>query len=500
MAATADEVAAGPVPEAGQGHPRRWRILAVLAAVAFMAQLDLFIVNIAVPAIGHSFGGSLSGLSWVLNANAIVFAALLVPAGRLADQFGRRRFLLAGVGLFTLSTTLSAVAPGLGVLVAGRALQGAGAAMMVPTSLGLLLSVHPKSQHTKMSGVWAGIAGLGGACGGPLAGLLVGIDWRLVFLVNVPIGVATLLVGSRVLPETRGPQGTRLPDPLSIVTLLAAVTLCVLAIVQGSSWGWASPSILALFAGSAFCAMATVRRSLHQPNAVIEAALFHSRAFATGTVALLLYYVAFSTWLLATVMFLQDGWHYGLVESGLALAPAPLVAAIFGANSGRIAARVGTSVLAVGGPLCMALAGVFWLTATPAHAAYLAGFLPGLVLAGISSGLTQAALYATTGTLPAKRQATGSAVLNTSRQIGTALGVAVLVLLLGTAHAHDLAAFQRGWTLIVLAATSASATVLVGSVHRTARSTTASRPSAVLTFQQPLTVIRQHRTDATSAE
>src|SRR6201994_1802502 len=137
MAATADEVAAGPVPEADRGHPKRWRILAVLGAVAFMAQLDLFIVNIAVPAIGRSFGGSLTGLSWVLNAYAIVFATLLVPAGRLADHFGRRRFLLVGVTVFTLASAACAAAPSLGVLVAARALQAVGAALIVPTSLGL---------------------------------------------------------------------------------------------------------------------------------------------------------------------------------------------------------------------------------------------------------------------------------------------------------------------------------------------------------------------------
>src|ERR1700744_6548710 len=130
MAATADEVAAGPVPEADQGHPKRWRILAVLGAVAFMAQLDLFIVNIAVPAIGRSFGGSLTGLSWVLNAYAIVFAALLVPAGRLADHFGRRRFLLVGVAIFTLASAACAVAPSLAFLVAARAVQAVGAGVV----------------------------------------------------------------------------------------------------------------------------------------------------------------------------------------------------------------------------------------------------------------------------------------------------------------------------------------------------------------------------------
>jgi MFS family permease len=195
---------------AEQGHPQRWRILVVLAAVAFMAQLDLFIVNIAVPSMSRSFSGAgLSSLSWVLNAYAIVFAALLVPAGRLADHFGRRRFLLAGVAIFTAASVLCAVAPVLGVLIAGRVLQAAGAAAIVPASLGLLLPSFPARQQTAAVGVWAGVAAVAASSGAPVGGLLVGFSWRWIFLVNVPIGVATIVAGLRILPEVRAPRGTR---------------------------------------------------------------------------------------------------------------------------------------------------------------------------------------------------------------------------------------------------------------------------------------------------
>src|ERR1700677_808726 len=178
---------------AEQGHPQRWRILAVLAAVAFMAQLDLFIVNIAVPSMSRSFSGAgLSSLSWVLNAYAIVFAALLVPAGRLADHFGRRRFLLAGVAIFTAASVLCAVAPVLGVLIAGRVLHAAGAADIGPASLGLLLPSFPARPQSAAVGVWAGVAAVAASSGAPVGGLLVGFSWRWIFLVNVPIGVATI--------------------------------------------------------------------------------------------------------------------------------------------------------------------------------------------------------------------------------------------------------------------------------------------------------------------
>jgi MFS family permease len=266
-----------------EGHPQRWTILAVLAAVAFMAQLDLFIVNVAIPALGRSFRGSdLAGLSWVLNGYAIVFAALLVPAGRLADHYGRRRFLLGGVALFITASAVRAVAPSLPVLIAGRVLQAAGAAAIVPTSLGLLLPVFPADHHSRVVGIWAGVAAVAATSGPPLGGLLVAVDWRWIFVVNVPIGIATMVVGYRVLPEIRAEKGAPLPDPVS---MLAAVTLSILVLVQGPGWGWTSVPVLALAAGAAGAVGLTVRRILRPPHAVIEVGLFHSREFSSAVPA-----------------------------------------------------------------------------------------------------------------------------------------------------------------------------------------------------------------------
>src|ERR1700761_302882 len=284
MTTTADDLAAGPPAGTGdRGHPNRWRILAVLGAVAFMAQLDLFIVNIAVPAIGHSFGGSLSGLSWVLNAYAIVFAALLVPAGRLADHFGRRRFLLIGVTIFTLASAACAAAPSLPFLIGARAVQAVGAALIVPTSLGLLYPSFPRRQHATVVGLWAGVAAVAGSSGPPVGGLLVEVNWRLIFLINVPIGLATLIAGWRLLPEVRAGKGARLPDGVSAGLLLAAVSLFVLATVEGPDWGWDSPRTSGLLAAAAVPAALTVTRTVRHPHALIEKALFNSRPFTFAT-------------------------------------------------------------------------------------------------------------------------------------------------------------------------------------------------------------------------
>jgi MFS family permease len=246
-----------------------------------MAQLDLFIVNIAIPAMARSFGGSsLSGLSWVLNGYAIVFAALLVPAGRLADHYGRRRFLLAGVLLFTAGSVVCAVAPTLAILVAGRVVQATGAAVIVPASLGLLLPAFPARQHSLVVGIWAGVAAVAASSGAPLGGLLVGASWRWIFLVNVPIGVVTIVAGRRVLPEIRAGRDARLPAAGAVLALLAAVTLLILGTVEGPSWGWSSAPVIGLLVAAGVAAAITVMQSLHSANPLLERSLFASREFS----------------------------------------------------------------------------------------------------------------------------------------------------------------------------------------------------------------------------
>src|ERR1700742_994530 len=456
MAATADDAAARgaltapPADVADQGHPKRWRILAVLGAVAFMAQLDLFIVNIAVPAIGRSFGGSLTGLSWVLNAYAIVFAALLVPAGRLADHFGRRRFLLVGVAIFTLASAACAAAPSLGVLVAARALQAVGAALIVPTSLGLLYPAFPKRQHATVVGIWAGVAAVAGSSGPPVGGLLVGISWRWIFLINVPIGVATLIAGFRLLPEVRAAKGARLPDGVSAVLLLAAVSLLVLATVEGPDWGWGSARFIGLLSAAVVAVGLTVARTLWHPHALIERGLFRSRPFTFATIALFLFFVGFAIFLLNGTLFLQDEWHYSAVRAGLAIMPGPVTAAVFAVNAGRLARRFGRGLPAVAGTACMAIASFTWAVLTTAHPAYVTEILPGMLIAGVSAGLTQAPLFAAAGTLPPDRATTGSAVLNMARQVGSAVGVAVVVVVVGSGGA-GLAGYHRAWAAEAIA-------------------------------------------------
>lgn len=437
----------GPAPDADTGNPRRWAIMTVLGAVAFMAQLDFFIVNVALDGIGKSFTGSSESLvSWVLSAYAIVFAAVLVPAGRLADQYGRKRVLLGGVAVFTVASAVASFAPALGVLIAARAVQAVGAAMIVPTSLGLLYPSFPRRQHTLVVGIWAGVAGIAASAGPPVGGLLVTVDWRWIFLINLPIGIATFVAGVIVLPEVREASSTRLPDAASGISLLFSVSLLVLATVEGPGWGWGNGRTVGLFAAAVVLAAVTLQRTLRAASPVIERELFRSRQFTAATVALLLYFTGFSIFLLGAALFMQNVWHFSALRAGIGIAPAPIASVGFALNAGPIQARFGRTLPAVTGTIVMALAAAYWLLMVEGtHSDYWTGMFPGLVIMGVSGGLSQAPMFAAAGTLAPDRATTGSAVLNMSRQIGSALGVALLVAL--TTMNESAMGFKHAWAV-----------------------------------------------------
>ena len=445
------------IPE--EGHPRRWAIMAVLSAVASMALLDFFVMNVSLDAMRHSFPGSgISALSWVLNAYAIVFAAALVPAGRIADLWGRKRVLLTGIGVFTLTSLLAAAAPSLPVLIIARALQAIGAAMIVPTTLGLLLPSFNKRQHTLVVGLWAGIGGVAASAGPPIGGLLVGISWRLIFLINLPIGIVTIIASAILLPEIRQPKGTRLPDLASVIGLFAAVGLLILATVQGPAWGWGNPRTIGLFAAAALAAAATLQRTLRAASPVIEKRLFESRVFTASTIALILFAIGFSIFLLGSVLFMQNIWHYSALRAGSGIAPAPIVSIVFAALAGPINKRFGRVPTTVTGTLAMAVAAVIWLTTVNTGSNYWTSLFPGLIAMGIAGGLTWASMFAAAGTLPPDRVTTGSAVLNMSRQIGAAIGIALLIVL--TAAGNPMTDYHHAWILQAVLAVLAAGTIL----------------------------------------
>jgi EmrB/QacA subfamily drug resistance transporter len=351
--------------------------------------------------------------------------------------------LLSGVVTFTVASAVCAAAPVLGVLIAGRAIQAVGAAMIVPTSLGLLYPAFPKRMHTTVVGIWAGVAAVAASAGPPVGGLLVGASWRWIFVINLPIGIATVVLGRRLIPEVRERPGAPLFDVPSAVALLVAISTLVLATVQGPRWGWGDDRTIALFAVSAVTAAASLQRTFHAQHPIIERELFQSRVFSAATIALLLFFCGFAIFLLGSALYMQDVWGFSAVTAGVGIAPAPIVSIGFAVSAGPVQRRFGRTLPATVGTVAMAVAGSYWLLRVGTHPDYWSEMFPGLVVMGVSGGLSQAPMFAAAGTLPADRATTGSAVLNMSRQVGSAIGVALLVAL--TATSIPLHGYEHAW-------------------------------------------------------
>lgn len=442
----------------------RWKVLSVTSLAIFMVFLDSTIVNVAFASIHRSFPTtSQASLSWVLNAYSIVFAALLLASGRIADVSGRRRVFFAGLGVFTVGSVLCGLAPSVLFLVAARALQAVGAAMLLPASLALLLPAFPLSQRATAVGLW-GAVGAVAAASGPTVGAFIiqSAQWRWAFLVNAPIGLLAWVSGRRVLEESRDAAATRWPDPLGVVLLTLGMGSLALGIVEGSTWGWTDPRIAVSFAGAVLLLLVSVWRSATHPAAVIPLALFRVRSFSLANGANLFFSAAFAAMILSGILFLNGVWHYSILTTGLAVTPGPLMAAVFAPMAGRIADRFGHRVVLVPGTLIFTAAMLLYRTRVGLHPDYLAEWLPAALLSGMGVGLTLPTLSsASAATLPPERFGAGSAVASTTRQVGTVLGVSLLIAILGTPSPGDvLAAFDRVWIFAALSGTVASALCL----------------------------------------
>ena len=427
---------------------QRWKVLTITSVGLFMASLDLFIVNLAFPDLQREFDGvSLTNLSWVLNAYAIVFAALLVPAGRIADRIGRKRVFVAGLVVFSLASALCAASTSVEFLVAARALQAVGGAMMIPTTLGLILPAFPPAQRPMAIGIWSAVGGVAAALGPPLGGVLVQLSWHWIFLVNVPVGLVTAVIAVRALSEVREPEDGR-PDLLGAALLALGIGVLTLAIVKGPDWGWGDPRVIGSFAAAVALIAAFVVRSARHHAPVIELPLLRIRSFSLANLTTMVFFAGFGAMLLAGVLLLTEVWGYSALKAGFALTPGPLTAAAFAMPSGKLGGRIGQRPIAIVGGLAFAASFAWILVAVGPEPEYATAFLPGFVIGGAGVGMMLGTLpAAATAALPPERFATGTAVFGMSRQLGSAIGVAVLVALVAgpTAEGDLLSGLQRGW-------------------------------------------------------
>jgi EmrB/QacA subfamily drug resistance transporter len=450
------------------------KVFLLVALAVFLGSLDLFIVNIAFPTIHADFAGSsVSDVSWILNAYAIVFAALLVPAGKIGDIIGRRRVFTAGLVAFGLGSALCAAAPSLTLLIAARILQAAGAAAVTPTSLGLLLPVFAPERRPVAIAGWAALGAVGAAAGPPLGGLLTTLSWHWIFIVNVPLALGAALLSGRVLPEIRDASTTRLPDALGSGLLIGAVTLATLALVRGPDWSW-DGRVIGSLAGSAALTIAFVLRSRSHQAPVLELPILRVRAFALASVAASLFFAAFAVMLLGNVIFLTSVWHYSSLTAGFALTPGPLAAAALAPVSGRLAGRIGPGRTGAIGATFFAAGSVWWIARIGTDPAYVSRFLPGMLIGGIGVGLVLPSFtVAGSAALPPTRLATGIGAQTMFRQIGASLGVAAFVAILGTPRGNAvIGAFNHTrWFMIATAAAAAAALLMLPSSRRPAQAT-----------------------------
>ena len=428
-----------------------WLTLAVVSVAVFMVAMELTIISLALPEIRAALSGSgPASLSWVVNAYSIMVAALLLLSGWLADRHGRRRIFRLGLAVFALGSVAAGASTSIGMLIAARALQAVGGSMLYPAGLALLLSAFPRGRHQTAIGVWGATGGLAAALGPTLGALLIeAFGWRAVFYVNVPVALASLMLGARVLPEGRGAGTADRVDMIGVPLASLGVGSIILGIVQGEAWGWASAPTLGAFASGAAMIAVFAARSLRHPAPLFDLGLLRIRSFVLGNLGSLFFSVGFFALLVPMPSFIQGVWGWSVVETGLAYAVGPVVSFLVSPQAGRLADRIGNAPLLIAGSTCGA-AGLVWLLLTIETEPSLAKLLVGTVLVGVSAGTGFSQLVgAALRDIPAERYAMAAAGRTTFFQLSVALAIAVAFAMIGTptSTAAELSAFRAVWAL-----------------------------------------------------
>ncbi|WP_258067021.1 MFS transporter [Arthrobacter sp. GMC3] len=424
---------------------RNWLLAATLTA-SVLASLDLFVVNLAFTSISASYPEATpQAMSWILNAYGIAFAALLVPSGRLADRFGRLRLFRWGLGMFATGSLAAAISPDITVLIGARGLQGVGAALIVPTSLALLLGQYDRAQHTRMISMWSASGSVAAAGGPVLGGLLSEYDWRWIFLINVPIAVLALAFTSSMknTPE----RDVKTPDLVGVGLLAMAIGSLVAALSYVSEWGLTSPMLWGVALASLLATLGFIRRCLRHKTPAVDLQVFAVPSFSVAAMGMVGFYVGFAIMLLGGSLYLTLVWAWSPLMAGLGFSVGPGTAVVSALLAGRT--RLPPRWLAGMGSVFFTLGGVLWFLFLTENAGYLP-MLFGLMLTGAGAGIAQTGFLAGgVSGLPASSYATGTGVLNTSRQIGSALGVAGLIALTGAGTSSS--NYHLAWLVMSIA-------------------------------------------------
>jgi EmrB/QacA subfamily drug resistance transporter len=439
IAVSSSTGSAGPAGE--QRDSRRWWALAAVSLAAFMTYLDNNITNVAIPTIQHSLHLSVSGLEWVVSSYLLTVAGLLLAGGRLADVYGRRRLFLVGMALFTLSSLAAGLAGSGDVLIAARAVQGVGAALLMPTTLAIIMATFTNIRERSMAiGIWAAVGALALALGPVLGGLISQhLHWGWIFLINVPVGVITFAIAAFYVTESRESSAVARLDVPGLVTSALALFALTYALIEGEVRGWTAPVILTAFAVAAAAAAIFGAIEARSAHPMVQLSMFRRREFSGGTGTMMIWSFGILGIYFFTSLYLQETLGFSPTKAGLAFVPMALCVAVFAAIAPRVEAWAGAHRSVAAGMLLMVIGLV--LFAGLGRSVSYTDLLPGFMLFGAGAGLmnvplTNAVMHAT----PAARAGIASALLNASREVAGLLGITIVGAVLRTRQSASLRA------------------------------------------------------------
>ena len=443
--------------------PRRWQVLTAICAGVFLGAMDFYVVSIAVPDLLRSFGHTgIAEISWVVNGYAITYTAALLPAGGLADRFGRRRVFLLGLSTFLVGSLACATAPSAAVLIAARCVQGIGGGIITPLALTQILPQFPAERRGYAIGLWSATQSAAVAAGPSLGGLLVSAaGWRAVFLLQLPIGLAALVAAAWALDRDQpADSGSRPPDLLGTAMLAAAIGLPPLAIVQSHAWGALNWRTDLAFCGGLVLGAAFVRRTLSHPAPVIDLALLRNRMIRRANGVMLLAGLVMFALPIANVLFLTGVWGYSEAQAGLAITPGPVIQTLAALVGGRLCNRYGPRAIAAPAAVLLAASISVFALATGARPEYWAVILPAILGSSAAVGLLVISLSAAVvAAAPADQLASATAMSVTARAGGAIASLSALALVLSTARggARTPLAYHIAWAAMAIVAVAVAA-------------------------------------------
>jgi EmrB/QacA subfamily drug resistance transporter len=419
---------------------KQWWTLAAVSVGLFMIMLDNTVVNVALPSIRNSLGLSLSELEWVVAGYALTFAAFMLTGGKLADLLGRRLIFMTGLVVFTGASLACGLAPNGGFLIGARVVQGLGGALMNPATLSIITATFPPRQRGTAIGIWAGVSAMALAIGPLVGGLLTEhVNWNWIFFINVPIGIAALVAVPVLIQESRDTSREQRPDVPGLVTSAIGLFALTFAFIEANSYGWTSWQILGAFAVAAVSLVAFVVLELRQRLPMLDLSLFRNRTFSGANVAMLFVGLAMFGTFFYVSLYMQNVLGYTPVQTGASFLPMTVLIILIAPQAGRLSDRFGSRWLVGGGMTLLAIM-LFYFSTLGAAASFWA-ILPGLIIGGLGMGSTMTPTTAAAmSAVSVDKAGVGSAVLNSMRQVGGSLGIAVMGAIVAASVNSSLAA------------------------------------------------------------